>query len=232
MRNTLPINAAVSLSRLVCRIEARDQGNGQGAGGSRGLEAIRFIPRGIFHKGERDRLPMNAFPEPMVARVTGVHRETLAQARRLSLAKGNDWTLENSVVCYTPAGLKKLISAVGLGGETFVWETAPTGTGDPVATPPRASPDSKKIPAAGTVAAGVAAAGVAVAAREVVALKITSVSRNPSIVHATDGKTAVLVRVRTNENFTAGMPIKARAPAAGSTLYHFEGNCPRWKGRY
>ncbi len=176
---------------------------------------------------------MSAFPEPMVARVTGVHRETLAVARRTSLAKGADWTLENSVVCYTPPGLKKLLSALGLGGETFVWESAATGTGDRSATPPDSRPDVKKNLAGGAVGAGVAAAGEAVEARAMVELTVTTISRNPSILHAQDeAKRSVLVRVRTNVNFTAGMPIKARAPAPGSTLYHFEGNCPRWKGRY
>lgn len=178
---------------------------------------------------------MNSFPEPMVARVTGCSRETLVGVRRTFMEKDTHWTLENSVVCYTPAGLKKLLEATGLGNEAFAWEAAPTGKGDPSATPLRSASDVKKISPGGpvrAVAAGVAAAGAAVAARPLVALRVTAISRNPAIVHATDGQATHLVRVRTNENFTVGMPIKARAPAAGSTLYYYEGNCPRWKGRY
>lgn len=184
---------------------------------------------------------MTSYPEPMVARVTGVSRETLAKTRKADLLKGEDWTLADSVVCYTPPGLKKLLSSLGLGDTAFAWESPATATSDRSATPPSATSDPKKISsvpvavsAAGAVAARVEAAAADVAARPIVELTVTKISRNPSIVHATEGegRADVLVRVRTNANFTPGMRLPARAPAPGSLLYHFEGNCPRWKGRF
>lgn len=175
------------------------------------------------------------YPEPLVARTTGVNRETVAAARKSILEKGTDWTLENSVVCYSADGLKKLLRTLGLAEAPFVWPDAGNATGDPAATPLRFTSVPQKISvSAGAVAARVAAAGVTAAARPLVDLRVTTLSRNPSIVHASadGGRTLVLVRVRTNVNFTAGMLIRARAPGPGGTLYHFEGQCPRWKGRY
>lgn len=184
---------------------------------------------------------MTSYPEPMVARVTGVSREVVATTRKAALVKLEDWTLVDSVVCFTAPGLKKLLSSLGLAEDAFAWEGAPAAPGDRSATPPSAPSDPEKnssVPAAvspaGAVAARVEAAAAEVAARAAVDLTVTKISRNPTIVHASPGPGAedVLVRVRTNVNFTAGMPITARAPAVGSQLYHFEGNCPRWKGRY
>lgn len=179
---------------------------------------------------------MNLYPEPLVARVTGVNRHVLAAARRMHLQKGDDWTLENSVTCYLPSGLKKLLAALGLSDAALAWPDAPTATDDRSATPPDVTPDPEKNPvppAPSAVATRVDAVGAGDSARPLVDLKVTAISRNPSIVHAAaTGRPAVLVRVRTNMNFVVGMPIRARAPAPGGTLYFFEGQCPRWKGRY
>jgi hypothetical protein len=164
------------------------------------------------------------YPEPLVARTTGVNRETVAATRKAALAKGTDWTLENSVVCYTAPGLEKLISALGLAETAFVWPAAPTATGDRSATPPRAESGPEKF----------AAQCAGEPPRPLAELRVVALSRNPAILQATPdgGATTVCVRVRSNANFLPGMPLRARAPAPGASLYHFEGQCPRWKGRY
>jgi hypothetical protein len=164
------------------------------------------------------------FPEPLVARSTGVNRERVAAARKASLVKGDDWTLENSVVCYSAEGLKKLLGALGLAEGAFAWPRAACEGGDPKATPLRGEPDVKK---------SVEVVAAAEAARPVVDLKVAALSRNPTIIEAVGPDARrVSVRVRSNVNFLPGMALKAREPAPGASLYHFEGQCPRWKGRY
>lgn len=190
---------------------------------------------------------MTLYPEPLVARNTGVSREKVAEARRAALVKGDDWQLENSVVCYTAPGLKKLLDSLGLADAPLAWPDASSAARDPSATPPSSAPDQASVPAEkssialapAAVAARVSAAGAVSAARAFVDLVVVSLSRNPTIVHARrvadacpDPRAYVLVRVRTNANFVSGMKLKARAPAPGSTLYYYEGQCPRWKGRY
>lgn len=200
---------------------------------------------------------MTLYPEPLVARTTGVSREKVAEARRSALVKGDDWQLENSVVCYTAPGLKKLLGSLGLADAPLAWPDASSAPRDPSATPPSGTPDGSAAPAEksaialapAAVAARVSAAGAVSAARPLVELLVVSLSRNPTIVHARRAEARpvdiqdaepraepraelLLVRVRTNANFVVGMRLKARAPAPGATLYHFEGQCPRWKGRY
>lgn len=184
---------------------------------------------------------MISYPEPLVARVTNVNRATLASTRRAKLEKGTDWTLENSVTCYTATGLKKLLGALGLADAPLVWPDPATATRDPSATPPSAASEPEAAPAKNSsialapvaVAARVAEAGAVSAARPVAELIVAEISRNPTVLRARleDGR-LVLVRVRSNANFTPGMRLKARAPGPGGTLYSFEGQCPRWKGRF
>lgn len=170
-----------------------------------------------------------------MARSLNVSRDTLATVRQQRLVKGTDWTSERNAVCFTSVGLKKMLGVLGLAETLLAQFDAPTATGGPSgATPEADSIDGKKIAAPATLASQVTAAARAEAARPTVDMRVVSLSRNPTILHASadSGKTTVLVRVRTNENFVPGMPIRVRAPAPGQQLHFFEGHCPRWKGRY
>jgi hypothetical protein len=57
---------------------------------------------------------MTLYPEPAVSRVSGIRKGLLADTRRTACVKGQDWALENNVVCYTADGLKKICSALKL----------------------------------------------------------------------------------------------------------------------
>ena len=72
-----------------------------------------------------------------------------------------------------------------------------------------------------------------VAVPEVVELEVMRVYPNPRLLLAKDaaGELA-LVAVPKNKNFRPRMKIKARPPANGNTLYHLEGRCPRFPGRW
>lgn len=67
---------------------------------------------------------MRTYPEPLVARVTGLKKRRLVAVRRASLVRGDDWQIERNVVHYTPAGLEKLLAALGLASATLVWPEA------------------------------------------------------------------------------------------------------------
>lgn len=71
-------------------------------------------------------------------------------------------------------------------------------------------------------------------ARPLVVLRVRKIPLNPHLILARleGGTTDVRVRVKTNVNFIPGMPIRARAPAAGSDVYSHEGHCPRRRGHY
>jgi hypothetical protein len=105
---------------------------------------------------------MTLYAEPLVARATGVKKARLAELRHVSLEKGPDWTLQNSVVCYTEGGLGKLLRAAGVDSAAVQWpatgehkETAAAAgeLPEPLASTPdpttgRIEPAEKNAPAA------------------------------------------------------------------------------------
>ncbi len=182
---------------------------------------------------------MNAYPEPLVARVTGVNRSDLADTRRRALTKDVDWRLVNAVVTYSPAGLEKLLSAAGIDLAALTWPE-PSGAqngGAHALNPTAAAPDpaqSSIAPPATEPLAVVTAACENVSAGALLELTVTEVLRNPTIVRATapgDVK-QLTVRVRDNRNFLPGMKLKARATGSRDEIFHMVGHCPRWRGRY
>jgi hypothetical protein len=192
------------------------------------------------------------YGEPMVARVIGVQKARLVGVRKAKLTRGADWDLDKAVVVYTECGLQKILVELGLADKAFAWPAAES-EGQHGSTPDEAgieatdgsalaveSPISPEkivvIAAAAAQAVGVECVRVVSIeeARPLVDLVVTSISRNPTIVYAQllDGSDQVEVKVATNVNFIPGQALQARAPAAGASLYYFEGRCPRWKGRY
>lgn len=183
---------------------------------------------------------MTAYPEPLVARVTGVNRSDLADTRRKSLTKDVDWRLVNAVVTYTPDGLKKLLSAAGIDLAALVWpepgatENAGARALDPAAAVPDPAQRSVSSSPVLEPAAVVSAACETANGGALVELTVTAVLRNPTILRAVVGEDPkpLTVRVRDNRNFLPGMKLKARSAGPGSDLYHMVGHCPRWRGRY
>lgn len=189
-------------------------------------------------------------PEPLVARVIGVKKRRLVATRKQRLAKGDDWALVRNIVSYTPAGLEKLLAALGLSGAAFAWpapgewsdaDHEPEAGGEALDGAGEALAESPKIalalPAPGHTARDQAAAlgaqVVKIEAGKVEQLTVVRIFGNPSLLEAArDDGTRVRVRVAKNENFIRGMKLKARLPAAGSPVWDLVGHCPRWRGRY
>jgi hypothetical protein len=74
----------------------------------------------------------------MTARVCGLAKTILVAARKKHLEKGTDWQVVDSVVCYTPPGLKKILVSLGLDGEALDWAAgAGGGENPPAVTEPR-----------------------------------------------------------------------------------------------
>jgi hypothetical protein len=177
---------------------------------------------GFLYTGSRraELLAKEEYPEPMVARTVGLSRSQLKALRDENLTREVDWVLVNAVVTYSPAGLEKLLRAAGLDAGDFAW------------------PGREAMPAPALVAEeGAALAGDPVAATPavppLVELRVRNVCGNPILVFAaTPEGEVVKVRVRTNTNFLPGMPIRARAPQSPGGLWHHEGACPRFRGKY
>lgn len=160
------------------------------------------------------------YPEPMVARTVGLSRSRLKQLRQAHLGE-DDWALVNSVVTYSAQALEKMLASAGLRAGDFRWPTPP-------GRPGVAAGES-----GGTAAAGDPAAQ-AVSVPPLCELRVVNLCGNPILVFA-EGPGAegvVRVRVRSNVNFMRGMLLKARAPQSPGGLWHHEGACPRFKGRY
>jgi hypothetical protein len=200
---------------------------------------------------------MTSHPETLVARVVGVKKKRLAALRAESLTRGTDWDFADPTVgvTYSETGLKKLLASLGLDAAAFRWPQepgapapvsapAPAGIGASLATGgasaepqfPPGAPPAVNIPwePAAAVGAQVGQLAQAEAARGTVPLRVTKVALNPHILFARPaaGGDEVRVRVRTNKNFTIGMPLRARLPAPGVEVYSLEGHCPRRRGHY
>ncbi|MFA6959918.1 MAG: hypothetical protein WC205_04105 [Opitutaceae bacterium] len=101
------------------------------------------------------------YSEPLVARVTGLSKSLIVGKRKASLVKGADWDVDRNTVCYTEAGLKKLLGALGLSGAVLAWPAegegqvggsdeepegeASDGAGEAVAQPPQPGPVVEKL---------------------------------------------------------------------------------------
>lgn len=89
---------------------------------------------------------MSTYPEPLVARSLGVNKGLIVATRQAKLEKGTDWTLVDSVVSYSPAGLEKLCGALGLDASRLAQpgdaaETVTADAGASLGGPLAAQPD-------------------------------------------------------------------------------------------
>lgn len=195
------------------------------------------------------------YSEPLVARVTGLSKSLIVGKRKASLVKGADWDVDRNTVCYTEAGLKKLLGALGLSGAVLAWPAEGEGqeggaaeepaggasdcAGEAVEQPTEVELTDEKLAVLAAGAIEPAADSVAKAVAEIqdadlVELTVKKISHNPTILHAAgaDG-VVVAVRVVSNANFLPGMKLKARPPVKGSMpVYSMVGHCPRWRGRF
>lgn len=192
---------------------------------------------------------MTSYPEPMVARATGVAKRVLAATRQARLTKGVDWALSSkAVVEYTPEGLEKICAALRLDAalvRAMPAEAAPQAQfacRPPVVPERAAGGDACGIEASagggGAVEAEIPRAAVVVA--EVVQklpeppapewLEVTRTVINPQIVMARvrGAGPEVAVRVRSFLTWLPGCWMQARR--AGAALFIHEGRAPRWRG--
>lgn len=179
---------------------------------------------------------MRTYPEPMVSRVIGVAKPRLAVHRKLRLTREEDWVLDNAVVAYTEAGLKKMLEVLGLSGAVFDWPSSGSGGNPPAAFAARIEAIDGAGGAVETssmlekIHESVERLEAADDARPRVKLTVSRVSRNPTIVYGVtlEGE-EVPVKVANNVNFIPEMVLEARPEG---NVYYFEGRCPRWRGRW
>lgn len=192
---------------------------------------------------------MDSYPEPMVARATGVAKRVLAAARQAKLTKGLDWALSSkAVVEYTPDGLEKICAALRLdaalvrGAPAEVPAQAQFAARPPVVAERAAGMDACGIEASacggGAVEAELSSvvAVVAVAVEKLPEppapewLEVTRTVINPQVVMArvSGAGPEVAVRVRSFLTWLPGCWMQARR--AGAALYIHEGRAPRWRG--
>lgn len=163
---------------------------------------------------------MSEYPEPLVARILGVKKKRLVEARKQALQRGGDWVLAGAQVAYTLGGLKKLCGALGL--DSALVETAKKS---------EVSAGGPGIIEASAVAGEALAAGVEVLAKKSapVWMKIIGVPGNNIIVHCEHEGQRVAVRVKSNATFIAGLWIQA-TPLNHGQYFAQVGKPPRWKG--
>ena len=177
------------------------------------------------------------YAETLVARVTGVKKKVVAEARHESgLMRGPDWILSNSCVHYTPAGLEKICGALGIDSSALEWRDDAARSDDrgeetqaSRATGAGLDATPEKI----AVAVETVAAAVAQITRETpvpVEIRIARLSRNPRVLIGQLGEAFVTVMVRDSKNFLPGMVV--RADRIDELRYTMVGNCPRWRGRW
>ena len=192
---------------------------------------------------------MDSYPEPMVARATGVAKRVLAATRQARLTKGADWTLSSkAVVEYTPEGLEKICAALRLdaalvrGAPADAVPQAQFACRPPVVAERAVGLDACGIEA--TACGGGAVEAMVAEVAEVVAvaveklpeppaaewLEVTRTVINPQIVMArVEGEgPEVAVRVRSYLTWLPGCWMQARR--AGAALFIHEGRAPRWRG--
>lgn len=196
---------------------------------------------------------MTSYPEPMVARATGVAKRELAATRQARLTKGSDWVLSSkAVVEYTPAGLEKICAALRLdaalvrGGPAETVPQAQFACRPPVVAERAAGLDACGIEASSCPggAVGVELPQAAMVVAEMVSkvveklpgppplewLEVTRTVINPQLVMARVGGAGpeVAVRVRSHLTWLPGCWMQARR--AGVALFIHEGRAPRWRG--
>jgi len=180
---------------------------------------------------------MTTYPEPMVARVIGIPKTRIAKLRKETLTRPGDWDLIKHVVHYQKEGLEKLLEGLGLDAEVFGWaepgeakaKAAPKA--EPAEATP-AAPNEAPAPEKNFTGADAVAKQVEAADRPMIELTVAKLSRNPLVLHATTpGGAEVLVKVKVNRNFRAGMKLKAKEPKRPGVWFHV-GNCPRRPGHY
>ncbi len=183
---------------------------------------------------------MTTFAETLVARVVGIQKKRVAEARKSgALEKGADWMLENACVVYTPDGLKKICRALGVDAGAWIWpgpdeaEPQPSDAADEEMEPtaaegqPASCSGIENQPTATIVAASVEQIQ---ATAELVEIVVTRTAPNPRIVFGRFEERIVTVGVRDNKNFKPGMKLQAHH--AGGDYFRMFGNCPRWPGRW
>lgn len=193
---------------------------------------------------------LTGYPEPMVARVAGVPKGRLVEIRKGQLTRDVDWELRGAVVHYTKPGLERLLPLAGIDIAAFVWPMdlrqgirppSPTSASQGEATAPQPEAMPRTVPAAPPTparplvarpgAAQIVAEKVAekiadLQARPLVQVMVHALSRNPGILYAAlPSGVRVMVRVRRNLHFRAGMCLDAR-PSRTDGLYFHVGRCP------
>jgi len=202
------------------------------------------------------------FAETLVARVTGLPKKRLAQARRAGpdIVKGRDWDLENSCVVYSADGLKKICEACGVDAAALHWP-APSpadvepADGDLEETDPSASTGQPpaihaehSVPAVGEasgseegaeapalenhLAAATVAAGVEQLQTEAPLFEITVTRLAPNPRVVFGRIEGRTVTVGVRDNKNFIPGMKLKAHRADGDLYRMFGNCPRWPGRW
>lgn len=144
--------------------------------------------------------------ESTLARTMGIPRGALRTARA-KLLEGTDWKLIQNTVLYSENGMKRLervLTGQSMSPGAEKKGMAAKEPSKPLVEPP-ATPEEKK--------------GV-----------VTALTRNRQILMAEiDGETC-RVRVRSSENFVAGMQLTVQH--IDEDLYEFTGRCPRSRGRW
>jgi hypothetical protein len=146
-----------------------------------------------------------SYAENEAAEMVGISRAEARRIRLGSMAEGPHWRKSGREIHLTRAGVEMLIEATAK-------NRPPRGEDGASAVADLGEGDDSGEGGAET-------------------LSVSRLVRNNRILLATTaGGETVRVRVRDSKNFIEGMELRARH--AGGDLYHHEGRCPRWKGRW
>jgi hypothetical protein len=162
--------------------------------------------------------------EKDLARELGLTQDELRELRRKHLG-GGDFGPSKHGMWISQAGADRIRTALGVFEKKGGCELPLDG---PASSPGMTEADFEKKGAAASGAATSAPAGA------VTALWVKSCPMNRRLVLACLNREltgdVMRVRVRSSENFTPRMEIKARLESG--SLYRLEGRCPRTKGRF
>jgi len=153
------------------------------------------------------------FWESRVAKALGLSRERVRALREAHLS-AEHWTTKGNAIVFTAEGLEKILFYAG-GSTEAVSSPSPEQTG------------------AAVEAGGVAL--VAPGAPEVVRAVVKKVCPNPRMmlairVGSPEDEDSLLVRVKDNRNFMAGMVVEVMD--CGNGVWQYRGRMPRSRGRF
>ncbi len=150
------------------------------------------------------------FWETRIAAWLGLPRSRVANLRRGALHEGEHWLVHDQQVVYSLAGIQRLRDLLQARGERLAGKNPAQKAATPVEPRPPAGPV------------------------ETVKLRILRLCPNPRLMMAVrpqEPEKAMLVRVRDNSNFIAGMMVPAAWDARAGN-WQFTGRLPRQKGRF